>query len=303
MGGWETTTANLFARLTVKPLLKRQVSVTALRRRVAAIERLFPPHPPGIEIAHDHPLPDADAEWIRPKGSRTDRMLLHLPGGAYVIRMPKLERSLAARLCRAANARARAVFYRLAPEHPFPAGLEDCVGAYRQLLDLGVRPDRIVLTGVSAGGGMVLGTLLAIRDRGLPRPAGAIAMSPVTDLTDPAAGSRMANAHADPVLSRERGVEMRDMYVGGATELLTHPYVSPKFGEFAGLPPLLFQVGSSEILLDDSIDCAAKARAAGVAAEVEIWDGMPHGWQGMPFIPESQRAVDRIGDFVRECCP
>jgi monoterpene epsilon-lactone hydrolase len=303
MVGWQTTTANLFSRLTVKPLLKRQVSIATLRRGIGTIERLFPARPSGIEIAHDHPLPDVDAEWIRPKGSRTDRVLLHFPGGAYVSRMPKLERSLAARLARAANARGRVVHYRLAPEHPFPAGLEDCVAAYRQLLDLRVAPDRIVLTGVSAGGGMVLAVLLAIRDRGLPRPAGAVAMSPVTDLTDPTAGSRTANAHADPVLSHQRGMEMRSMYVGGATDLLTHPYVSPKFGEFAGLPPLLFQVGGSEILLDDSIDCAAKARAAGVAAEVEVWDGMPHGWQGLPFIPESQRAVDRIGDFVRECCP
>jgi len=303
MGGWQTTTANLFSRLTIKPLLRRQVSIATLRRRVDAIERLFPPRPPGVEIAHDHPLPACDAEWIRPQGSRTDRMLLHFPGGAYVIRMPKLERSLAARLCRAANARARVVLYRLAPEHPFPAGLEDCVGAYRQLLDLGVAADRIVLTGVSAGGGMVLATLLAIRDRGLPRPAGAIAMSPVTDLTDPTAGSRVANAHADPVLTHERGVEMREMYVGGAKALLTHPYVSPKFADFAGLPPLLFQVGSTEILLDDSTECAAKARAAGVDAEVEIWEGMPHGWQGLPFVPESQRAVDRIGDFIRACSP
>jgi acetyl esterase/lipase len=303
MGGWQTTTANLFARLTVKPLLKRQVSVATLRGRVESIERLFPPHPPGIEITHDHPLAHCDAEWLRSKRSRTDRVILHFPGGAFVIRMPKLERSLAARLCVAANARARVVYYRLAPEHPFPAGHDDCIGAYRQLLDLGIPPDRIVLTGVSAGATMVLGTLLAIRDRGLPRPAGAIAMSPVTDLTDPAAGSRVANAHADPVLSHERGVEMRDMYVGGAKELLTHPYVSPKFGEFTGLPPLLFQVGSTEILLDDSRDCAAKARAAGVAAEVEVWDGMPHGWQAMPFVPESRRAVDRLGDFIRECCP
>lgn len=303
MGSWQTTTANLLARLTVKPLLRRQISVATLRRRIESIERLFPTRPPGIEFAHDQPLPHCDAEWVRPKGSRTDRMLLYFPGGAYVCRMPNLDRSLTARLCEAAHARARIVFYRLAPEHPFPAGHDDCVGAYRQLLEHGVEPDRIVLAGVSAGGGMVLGTLFAIRDLGLPQPAGAVVMSPLTDLTDPTTGSRVANAHDDPLLTHERGVEMRDMYVGGEKGLLTHPYVSPKFGEFSGLPPLLFQVGSTEILLDDSIDCAAKARAAGVAAEVEVWSGMPHGWQGLPFIPESQRAVDRIGDFVRECSP
>jgi epsilon-lactone hydrolase len=242
---------------------------------------------------------------VRAKGGRTDRMLLHFPGGAYIMRMPHMERALVSRICRAANAHARLVFYRLAPEHPFPAGHEDCVGAYGQLLELGIRPDRIVLSGISAGGGMALAVLMAVRDAGLPLPAGAIAMSPLTDLLDPRTetSSRVANARHDPVLSSHRGMAMRDLYVGKATDRLTHPYVSPVYGDFAGLPPLLFQVGSTEILLDDSKRCVERARDAGVDAEVEVWHRMPHGWQGMPFVPESERAVERIGDFVRGCCP
>jgi acetyl esterase/lipase len=303
MVSWQTTTASLLSRLTVKQLLQRDVSVDNLRRQIGAIERLFPEHPPGFEVAHDHPLPNCDADWLRARGARTDRMLLHFPGGAYVVRLPNMERAMLARLCTASNARARIVFYRLAPEHPFPAGHEDCVGAYEQLLELDTAPERIVISGISAGGGMALGVLLAIRDRGLPLPAGAILMSPLTDLTDPHDGSRVSNAARDPVLSHKRGMEMRAMYVAGETGSMVHPYVSPVFGDFTGLPPLFFQAGSTEILLDDSRRCVERARAAGVTAELESWKEMPHGWQGLPFVPESVRAIDHCADFVRERCP
>lgn len=303
MPSWQTTTASLFSRLTVKQLLQRDVSVDSLRGQIGAIERLFADHPPGFEVAHDHPLPHCEADWLRAKGVRTDRVILHFPGGAYVARLPNMERAMLARLCTAANARARLVFYRLAPEHPFPAGHEDAVGAYEQLLELGVAPDRIVVSGISAGGGMALGVLLAIRDRGIPPPAGAILMSPLTDLTDPHDGSRVSNAARDPVLSHKRGLEMRAMYVGGETEKMLHPYVSPVYGTFTGIPPLLFQCGSTEILLDDSRRCVEQARAAGVQAELEVWKDMPHGWQGLPFAPESQRAIEHCADFVRQRCP
>jgi epsilon-lactone hydrolase len=130
-------------------------------------------------------------------------------------------------------------------------------------------------------------------------------MSPLTDLVDPRTetSSRVVNAPHDPVLSSHRGMAMRDLYVGNVQERLAHPYVSPVYGDFKGLPPLLFQVGSTEILLDDSKRCVERARATGVAAEVEVWHRMPHCWQAMPFVPESERAIARIGDFIRECCP
>jgi acetyl esterase/lipase len=303
MVSWQTTTASLLSRLTVKQLLQRDVPVARLREQVGAIERLFPDHPPGFEVARNDPLPHCDAEWLRAKGARSDRVVLHFPGGAYVARLPNMERAMMARLCTVANARARLVFYRLAPEYPFPAGHEDSIGAYQQLLELGIAAQRIVLSGISAGGGMALGVLLALRDRGLPLPAGAVLMSPLTDLTDPHDGSRTSNAARDPVLSHKRGVEMRAMYVAGETGSMVHPYVSPVFGDFTGLPPLFFQAGSTEILLDDSRRCAERARVAGVRAECEVWKEMPHGWQGLPFGPESQRAIEHCADFVRECCP
>jgi acetyl esterase/lipase len=303
MVSWQTTTASLLSRLTVKQLLQRDVPVEKLRGQIGAIERLFAAHPPGFEVARNHPLPHCDAEWLRAKGAKTDRVILHFPGGAYVARLPNMERSLLARLCTAANARARLVFYRLAPENPFPAGHDDSIGAYLQLLELGIAADRIVVSGNTAGGGLALGTLLAVRDRGLPLPAGAVLMSPLTDLTDPHDGSRVENAARDSVLSHRRGTEMRAMYVGGSIEMMAHPYVSPAFGDFSGLPPLFFQVGSTEILLDDSRRCAERARAAGVRAECEVWNAVPHGWQGLPFGDESQRAIEHCADFVRESCP
>jgi acetyl esterase/lipase len=107
----------------------------------------------------------------------------------------------------------------------------------------------------------------------------------------------------DPVLSHKRGIEMRAMYAGDSPEMLVHPWVSPAFGDYAGLPPLFFQTGSTEILLDDSRRCVERARAAGVSAELEVWNEMPHGWQGLPFIPESQRAIEHCSDFVRQRCP
>lgn len=301
---WQATTANLFARLTIKQMMRRDVSIDVMRRAIDALERLFPRRPADCEIGHDHPLPHCEAEWVRPKGIATDRVLLHLPGGAYVVRFPNFERALVARMCLAAHARGRLVFYRVAPEHPFPAGHDDGLAAYRQLLDLGVAADRIVLSGLSAGGGLALGVLLAIRDRGWPVPAGVVAMSPLTNLTDAHQdSSRVTNARRDAVLSLEHGRELRAMYVGGDARLYTNPYVSPVFGDYAGTPPVLFQVGSPEVMLDDSRHAAERIRATGGSAEVEVWDGMPHGWQGLPFIPDAQLAVERIADFIRMQVP
>ena len=134
-----------------------------MREGVAKMESLYTEYPAGFTYTHEHPLPHCDAEWIRQTDVQTDRMLLHFPGGAYYMRMPRMERALVTGICQSANTQARLVQYRLAPENPFPAGHDDCVGAYRQLLELDVAPDRIVLSGISAGGGLVLGVLIVPR--------------------------------------------------------------------------------------------------------------------------------------------
>jgi len=304
MVSWQTRTAKLLGRLTIRQSLKRDLSVTEMRERISAMERFFPAVPDNVRIELEPGLAHCDAEWLTPQAGPTERVILHFPGGAFLTRFVRAERLLLARMCRAANARGRLVFYRLAPEHPYPAGLEDCLEAYRQLLERGVSPEHIIVSGMSAGGCLALALLLAVRDQGLPMPAGAVLMSPAADLSEASeTGSRVANAARDAVLSLERGDDIRRLYLGNDIGLAEHPYVSPVFGDYSGLPPLFFQVGSTEILLDDSQRCADRAHFAGVRAELEIWDRMPHGWQALSFAPESGRAIARLADFIRECCP
>lgn len=304
MVSWQTRTAKLLGRLTIRQSLRRNFSVAGMRQRIEAMERFFPALPEEIRVDLEPGLSQCDAEWLTPLAGPTERVILHFPGGAFLTRFVRAERLLLARLCRAANARGRLVFYRLAPEHPYPAGLDDCLEAYRQLLARGVPAEHIIVSGMSAGGCLALGLLLAARDQQLPLPAGAVLMSPATDLSEASeAGSRVANAARDAVLSLERGDDIRRLYLGDQPALADHPYVSPVLGDFTGLPPLFFQVGSTEILLDDSQRCAERARVAGVRAEVEVWDRMPHGWQALSFAPESGRAIGRLADFIRECCP
>jgi len=301
---WQTRTAKLLGRLTIRQALKRDLSVTDMRDQIKRMERFFPDVPDDVRIDLEPGLEHCDAEWLTPVSGPTERVVLHLPGGAFMTRFKRAERVFLARLCRAAHARGRLVFYRLAPENPYPAGLEDCLDAYRQLLDLDIAPEHIFISGMSAGGCLALATLLSLRDQGMPMPAGALLMSPAAGFTEHAeGGSRVDNAGRDALLSLEQGDEIRRLYLGGRTELTDQPYVSPVLGDFTGLPPLFFQASNTEILLDDSQICVERARAAGVAAEIEIWDRMPHGWQALSFTPESGRAINRLADFIREQCP
>jgi acetyl esterase/lipase len=304
MVSWQTRTANLLGRLTIRQSLRRDFSVAEMRDRIQAMERFFPDAPKDVRVDRAPGLSHCDAEWLTPLAGPTERVILHFPGGAFLTRFVRAERLLLARLCRTANARGRLVFYRLAPEHAYPAGLDDCLEAYAQLLELGVDPKHVIVSGMSAGGCLALAMLLAVRDQGLPLPAAGVLMSPAADLSAASeTGSRIANAPHDAVLSLERGDDIRRLYLGNQLELVEHPYVSPVFGDYSGLPPLFFQVGSKEILLDDSQRCAERARAAGVRAEVEVWDAVPHGWQALSFAPESGRAIRRLADFIREVCP
>jgi epsilon-lactone hydrolase len=249
-------------------------------------------------------LTHCDADWVFPRGIQTDRVVLYIPGGAFVVRTPGLHRTLCGRIAKGAHARALIVFYRLAPEHPFPAGLNDCLEAYERLLADGVPASRIVIGGDSAGGNLVLAALFALRDRGRPLPAGAFAISPVTDLRNHKRGSRTKNQQADPMLStlHKNKLNIHELYISGDKKLLEHPSVSPVLGDFSGLPPMIFQVGSSEILLDDSRLAVDRARRAGADAMVEIWAKMPHVWHAWD-LPESRRAIAHLADFVRQHCP
>jgi epsilon-lactone hydrolase len=292
-----------FMRMLVKPSFSAMRNVIDMRNGAVKWLDSAARLEPDMQINAEK-LSHCEAEWIGARGVKTDRVVLYIPGGAFVVRTPGMHRALAGRIARSAHARALIVFYRLAPEQPFPAGLEDCLEAYQRLLDDGIPPSRIIIGGDSAGGCLTLAVLLALRDRGRPLPAGAFAISPVTDLRNHKRGSRTRNQRADPLLStlHSSRLNVHEVYVGGDKKLLANPLVSPLLGDFTGLPPLMFQVGSTEVLLDDSRLVVEKARDAGTEAHVEIWADMPHVWHGWP-LPESKRAIAHLADFIRQRCP
>ncbi|WP_297167385.1 alpha/beta hydrolase, partial [Thermogemmatispora sp.] len=237
------------------------------------------------------------AEWVLPPSKSYCGTLLFLHGGAFVMGSPRSHRGLAARIAAASHLRALVIDYRLAPEHPFPAALEDTLIAYRWLLKEHCRASEIVLAGDSAGGNLVLAALLALRAAGEALPAAAVCLSPATAL-DGKGESLRTLAERDPVLRAETVGPLVAAYVGDHDP--AEPLLSPLYGDLHGLPPLLLQVGSDEILLSDVISFAERARQAGVAVELEIWEGMWHVWQiGAPWMPEATRAIQRIGAFIQ----
>jgi epsilon-lactone hydrolase len=238
-------------------------------------------------------------EWIEPAvpGHRARHgCILYFHGGGYVAMSPRTHRSLTSRLAAWSGVSLFALDYRLAPEHPYPAALVDAVAAYRGLTAAGLDPRRIVLGGDSAGGGLALATLLALRDAGAPLPAAAILFSPWTDLAASGA-SMLTNAEADPLLNRVCAPQLAKYYLEDTPA--TDPLASPVYADLAGLPPLFLQVGGSEILLDDSRRVFANASRAGVEATLQIWPNVPHGWQVFaPVLPEARAALRQASAFI-----
>lgn len=236
-------------------------------------------------------------EWVRPAEVVVpDACVLYLHGGGYVIGSCNTHRPLASHLANRTGLPVLLVDYRLAPEHPYPAALDDALSTYEWLLTHGFDSDRIVIAGDSAGGGLTLATLVALRDRGRPLPALGVPMSPWTDLT--LSGESMTSiGDRDPMVTRPGLQRMADWYTVDADPAA--PLVSPLFADASGLPPLLIQVGEVEVLRDDAVAFAARATAAGVDVTLEVWPEMIHVWQVFgPDVPESEAAVARIAEFV-----
>jgi monoterpene epsilon-lactone hydrolase len=281
-----------FSRIIRERRPTQPLSIPERRRLMEAAQAQLPM--PEDVIAQNVGVADRPARWLAVPESRVDRILLYLHGGGYVLGSLDTHAVLMARLARACRCRVLGLDYRLAPEHPFPAALEDAVAAYRALLELGESAARIVLAGDSAGGGLALATLLALRDAGVPLPAGAVLLSPWADLT--ASGASISSrAAADPMLDLPFLNDSANAYRGAADP--QHPHVSPYFGALERLPPLLIQVGDCEVLLDDSTRLAAAVREAGGSATLEVWEGAFHVFQAFPQLPESVDALDRIGKF------
>jgi len=256
------------------------------------------PRPPKSTVAVKTAMSGVPALRVTTPLSRPDRHILYLHGGAYVCGRPAHYRDFIWRIADAAAATVHVLEYRLGPEHPMPAAGDDAAAAYRSLLAAGADPKRLAIMGDSAGGGLTFATLLRLRDDGDPMPAAAVALSPWTDLTLSSESCRRF-AKADPMLSPAPAKVFARWYLGDADP--KHPYASPLFGDPTGLPPALIQVGSDEILLDDSVRWGERLREAGVAAEVEVWPRMPHVWQlSARALPEGRAAIGRIGRFLRE---
>jgi acetyl esterase/lipase len=190
-----------------------------------------------------------------------------------------------------------AINYRLAPEHPYPAALEDSIAAYHWLLTQGVDPSQIIIAGDSSGGGLVLVTMVTLRDAGEQLPAGAVCISPWTDLSLTGASIHQ-KSKLDPILN-PTSLDMYAKFYAGEYEL-TSPLISPLYADLQELPPLLIQVGADEILLDDAIRLTEKARDARVDVTLEIWDEMFHVFQLIPFLPETKKAIGSIAEFVSQ---
>jgi len=236
-------------------------------------------------------------EWVSAPGSAAERVILCLHGGGYTMGSSKATHVLASFLSAASGCRVLAIDYRLAPEHPFPAALDDTIAAYRWLLGQGMAPSRIILVGLSAGGGLALSTLVSLRDAGISLPAGAVLVSPWTDLAG-TGESVISRAEADPWLTNEMNRYHAELYAGGKD--LRHPLISPLYADYQGLTPLLIQVGSDEIMLDDAARVAERAKQAGVDVTLEVWEGMWHLWHAFASrLLEGRQAIDRIGQFVR----
>jgi acetyl esterase/lipase len=236
------------------------------------------------------------AEKITPAGAVPGKALLYLHGGGHVIGSLKSHRHLVSRLAVAAGVTAFHIDYRLAPEHPYPAALEDAVKAYRQILASGIAPDDIVVGGESAGGNLATALLLKAREIGLPQPAGLYLLSPWLDMTTAGQSYQKVGAR-DPIITRE-GIEMvAAAYLGGKPD---NPLTSPVRADPAGLPPMLIQVGSEEVLLSDSLTFADHAAMAGVEVKLHVWPEMPHAWPLFHvLIRAGLAAIDEAGQWMR----
>ena len=240
---------------------------------------------------------DVPADWVTAPDAAEDAALLYLHGGAYVVGSTTTHRELAARISLAAACKVLIIDYRLAPESPFPAAVDDAASAYRWLVSQGFDPARLAIAGDSAGGGLAVATLVSLRDSGVPLPACAVCISPWVDL-ECTGESMVGKASVDPMITRQGLLESAALYLDGARP--HSPLAAPLYADLYDLPPLLIQVGTSETLLDDSTRLADRARAAGVQVELDQWEEMIHIWPIFaPVLPEGQQAIDRIGEFVR----
>ncbi len=283
-------------QLKRKPTVDWNTSIPDLREKTDKSSGLFGKLPAGMEVS-PVTIEGLSAEWILPSQSKKDKALLYFHGGGYVIGSCRAHRPIVAKFVKGSGIGALVFDYRLAPEHPFPAALDDSLAAHRWLLAEGVSASDIVFVGDSAGGGLCLATLLALRDQDIPLPAAAVALSPWTDLKCTAESLR-TNLKVDALTWRESWTVFSKYYVGDDDPC--QPLISPLYGDLQGLPPILIHVGGDELLRDDSTRFAEKAKDAGVDVTLKVGKGMFHCYPVCaPMFPEATQAMDDICAFIR----
>ncbi|MCY1276069.1 Acetyl esterase [compost metagenome] len=283
-----------FYRRIVKPSLAGPIELATAKAVLARLDRWLGGRGAGFNREH-FSAQGVACDWIGVDAAWSGRVILYLHGGGFMFRTPRLHARLAARLCHALGARALLPEYRLAPEYPLPAAHEDCFAAYRWLLDQGHDPANIVVIGDSAGGLLTLATLQRIRDAGLPLPACGVMFSPGTCIDSVRQLDGRA-AQGDPLIGAG-ALDLLQRVVAAA--VAPHdPDVSPCAGSLHGLPPLLFQAGSTEVLLHQSELAVMQAHRAGTHAELQVWPHMPHVWQAVHWLPEARDALACVGEFV-----
>lgn len=282
--------------LIENPILRPDATLEQMRAGMDAMGAMTPSLPGASSTPVD--AGGVPAEWVSLAGADSGQVTLYLHGGGYVFGSVTSHRPLLERLARATGGRVLGLNYRLAPEHPFPAPVDDAAKAYRWLLAQGVAPRRIAVSGDSAGGGLTLALLMKLRDDGVALPACAVPISPWTDMEGSGA-SMVTRAAVDPMVQKPGLAQIAATYLQGADP--RSPMASPLHGDFTGLPPLLVQVGDAETLLDDSTRLKPLLEKAGVTHTVEVWDDMIHVWHLFaPMLDKGQEAIDRIGAFVRQ---
>jgi acetyl esterase/lipase len=272
--------------------LARNPTPAQIRRAGALIAPMIARHE-NYSASESLAIGACRARWIEPSDVTAGSVILYLHGGAFVAEARAIHDPLLAAIGRAGGARGLMVDYRLAPEHPFPAAIEDCYAAWNYLLSSGIDPGRIVIAGDSAGGSLAVVTAMRARDEGMPQAAGLVLLSPVLDWTFSGA-SIQRNDGLDPLFRASIVDRLQSYYSAGADPL--DPRLSPLFGDLAGLPPALLMVGSSELLLDDSVRFAARVPDS----ELRIWHDMPHVFPAMRGLAAGDRAILEIGEFIRE---
>lgn len=299
---WQSHIVHLLVRARMRPYAHRPIDPTWVRQNMGrprgARRMMAKSTGAQMEPAPRHGLWPGGERIHWPGAALDAPVALYLHGGGFIACSPETHRPLVGSLVRRIAGTAYVPAYRLAPEHPFPAALNDARDAYRFLLAQGIAPSRLIIAGDSAGGGLALALTLALRDEGVPLPAAVVAFSPWTDLAT-TGHSLDENSESCAMFAGETIRRAARFYVGDADP--THPHMSPLYGDYAGMPPLLVHASHDEVLRDDSVRVAERAREAGVSVELRLWSHVPHVWQFFAAVlPEARESLDATARFIQQ---